>query len=71
MVVVQLDWSFVGLLGVWGKGLRVVDGSTLVESPGTNPMASLLMLGRYQGIKMLREEKMPVCSTEKGTYSKS
>ncbi|KAF8378458.1 hypothetical protein HHK36_029798 [Tetracentron sinense] len=26
-------------------GLRVVDGSTLLDSPGTNPMATLLMLG--------------------------
>ncbi|KAF8378457.1 hypothetical protein HHK36_029797 [Tetracentron sinense] len=36
-------------------GLRVVDGSTLLDSPGTNPMATLLMLGRYQGIKILKE----------------
>ncbi|KAK9750757.1 hypothetical protein RND81_02G219500 [Saponaria officinalis] len=35
------------------KGLRVVDGSTLVESPGTNPMATLMMLGRYQGLKII------------------
>ncbi|KAL5981206.1 hypothetical protein ACLOJK_029127 [Asimina triloba] len=39
------------------RGLRVVDGSTLRDSPGTNPMATLLMLGRYQGIKMLRERE--------------
>ena len=26
--------------------LRVIDGSTLINSPGTNPQASLLMLGR-------------------------
>ncbi|KAL4361448.1 hypothetical protein GQ457_04G011090 [Hibiscus cannabinus] len=36
-------------------GLRVVDGSTFRESPGTNPMATLMMLGRYQGLKILRE----------------
>ncbi|XP_030543147.1 (R)-mandelonitrile lyase-like isoform X2 [Rhodamnia argentea] len=36
-------------------GLRVVDGSTFLESPGTNPMATLMMLGRYQGIRILRE----------------
>ncbi|XP_065861375.1 protein HOTHEAD-like [Euphorbia lathyris] len=36
------------------KRLRVIDGSTFLESPGTNPMATLLMLGRYQGINMLR-----------------
>ncbi|KAL9998188.1 putative glucose-methanol-choline oxidoreductase, FAD/NAD(P)-binding domain superfamily [Helianthus debilis subsp. tardiflorus] len=33
------------VLGV--DSLRVVDGSTLLNSPGTNPQASLLMLGRY------------------------
>ncbi|PRQ40769.1 putative (R)-mandelonitrile lyase [Rosa chinensis] len=39
------------------KGLRVIDGSTLLESPGTNPMATLLMLGRYQGLKILKHRK--------------
>ena len=39
------------------KGLRVLDGSTFSESPGTNPMATVLMLGRYQGIKILRERE--------------
>ncbi|KAL2349234.1 hypothetical protein Fmac_003234 [Flemingia macrophylla] len=39
------------------KGLRILDGSTLTESPGTNPMATLLMLGRYQGLKILTERK--------------
>ncbi|GLT61109.1 hypothetical protein SLA2020_338380 [Shorea laevis] len=39
------------------NGLRVVDGSTFLESPGTNPMATLLMLGRYQGIKILQERE--------------
>ena len=28
------------------KNLRVVDGSTFSDSPGTNPMATLMMLGR-------------------------
>ncbi|CAH2037788.1 unnamed protein product [Thlaspi arvense] len=39
------------------KRLRVVDGSTFEESPGTNPMATVLMLGRYQGIKILRDRE--------------
>lgn len=39
------------------EGLRVIDGSTFQESPGTNPMATLLMLGRYQGIKILEQRK--------------
>jgi choline dehydrogenase-like flavoprotein len=37
------------------KGLKVLDGSTFSESPGTNPMATLLMLGRYQGLKILQQ----------------
>lgn len=39
------------------KGLKIIDGSTFSESPGTNPMATLLMLGRYQGIKILTERE--------------
>ncbi|KAK2969976.1 hypothetical protein RJ640_008316 [Escallonia rubra] len=35
--------------------LRVVDGSVFTISPGTNPQATVLMLGRYFGMKMLRE----------------
>ncbi|KAK6280875.1 hypothetical protein POUND7_014700 [Theobroma cacao] len=50
--VVDDDYKVYGV-----KGLRVVDGSTFLESPGTNPMATLLMLGRYQGIKILRERE--------------
>ncbi|KAL3511537.1 hypothetical protein ACH5RR_024254 [Cinchona calisaya] len=41
------------ILGI--EGLRVVDGSIFTVSPGTNPQATLLMLGRYVGMKMLRE----------------
>ncbi|XP_031477361.1 protein HOTHEAD-like isoform X2 [Nymphaea colorata] len=37
------------------EGLRVVDGSTFHSSPGTNPQATVMMLGRYVGVKMLRE----------------
>ncbi|BBG94253.1 Glucose-methanol-choline oxidoreductase family protein, partial [Prunus dulcis] len=48
--VVDKDYRVYGV-----KGLRVVDGSTFLESPGTNPMATLLMLGRYQGIKILED----------------
>ncbi|XP_076928976.1 protein HOTHEAD-like [Bidens hawaiensis] len=33
--------------------LRVIDGSTLLNSPGTNPQASVLMLGRYMGVTIL------------------
>ncbi|RWR80753.1 protein HOTHEAD-like protein [Cinnamomum micranthum f. kanehirae] len=41
------------VLGV--DSLRVIDGSTFIGSPGTNPQATLLMLGRYMGIKMRNE----------------
>jgi fatty acid omega-hydroxy dehydrogenase len=33
------------VLGV--SGLRVVDGSTFSKSPGTNPQATVMMMGRY------------------------
>ncbi|XP_050238910.2 (R)-mandelonitrile lyase-like [Mercurialis annua] len=50
--VVDNDYKVYGV-----KNLRVVDGSTFLESPGTNPMATVLMLGRYQGIKILRDRE--------------
>lgn len=39
------------VLGV--DALRVIDGSTILNSPGTNPQASILMLGRYMGVTIL------------------
>ncbi|KAJ8628342.1 hypothetical protein MRB53_021649 [Persea americana] len=48
--VVDEDYKVFGV-----EGLRVLDGSTFLDSPGTNPMATLMMLGRYQGIKMIRK----------------
>ncbi|CAN1142906.1 (R)-mandelonitrile lyase-like [Linum perenne] len=50
--VVDQDYRVFGV-----EGLRVVDGSTFLESPGTNPMSTVLMLGRYQGIKILAERE--------------
>lgn len=50
--VVGEDYRVYGI-----EGLRVIDGSTFRESPGTNPMATLLMLRRYQGIKILEQRK--------------
>ncbi|TKY55357.1 HOTHEAD protein [Spatholobus suberectus] len=35
--------------------LRVIDGSTFNYSPGTNPQATVMMLGRYMGVKILSE----------------
>lgn len=39
--VVDKDYRVSGV-----DGLRVIDGSTFVKSPGTNPQATVLMLGR-------------------------
>lgn len=50
-LVVDEDYKVYGV-----KGIRVVDGSTFVESPGTNPMATVMMLGRYQGLRMIQEK---------------
>lgn len=36
------------------SGLRIVDGSTLHASPGTNPQATVMMLGRYMGRRILQ-----------------
>ncbi|KNA03049.1 hypothetical protein SOVF_212860 [Spinacia oleracea] len=36
------------------SGLRVIDGSTLYASPGTNPQATVMMLGRYMGRRILQ-----------------
>ncbi|CAH8383629.1 unnamed protein product [Eruca vesicaria subsp. sativa] len=41
------------VLGV--DALRVIDGSTFLKSPGTNPQATVMMLGRYMGQKILKE----------------
>ncbi|KAI3829331.1 hypothetical protein L1987_03451 [Smallanthus sonchifolius] len=35
--------------------LRVIDGSTILNTPGTNPQASVLILGRYMGVTILGE----------------
>ncbi|KAK1259847.1 Protein HOTHEAD [Acorus gramineus] len=40
--VVGKDYRVVGV-----DGLRVVDGSTFIGSPGTNPQATVMMLGRF------------------------
>ncbi|KAJ9551011.1 hypothetical protein OSB04_015056 [Centaurea solstitialis] len=45
--VVDGDFKVIGI-----NGLRVLDGSVFSDSPGTNPQATLMMLGRYIGIKI-------------------
>ncbi|XP_078432009.1 glucose-methanol-choline (GMC) oxidoreductase family protein [Wolffia australiana] len=47
-----VDSSYL-VLGV--NRLRIVDGSTFPASPGTNPQGTVMMMGRYMGVKMLRE----------------
>ncbi|KAI3775111.1 hypothetical protein L1987_49679 [Smallanthus sonchifolius] len=48
--VVNTDYKVIGV-----HRLRVIDGSTFHESPGTNPQATVMMLGRYMGVKILRD----------------
>ncbi|CAH9110384.1 unnamed protein product [Cuscuta epithymum] len=48
--VVTPDYRVLGV-----NRVRIVDGSILSESPGTNPQATLMMMGRYMGVKILRE----------------
>ncbi|KAL3647392.1 hypothetical protein CASFOL_008360 [Castilleja foliolosa] len=48
--VVDRDYRVIGV-----DGLRVVDGSTFYNSPGTNPQATVMMLGRYVGQKIVQE----------------
>ncbi|XP_020262145.1 LOW QUALITY PROTEIN: protein HOTHEAD-like [Asparagus officinalis] len=48
--VVDHDYRVLGV-----DALRVLDGSTFNSSPGTNPQATLLMLGRYMAVKIQQE----------------
>ncbi|KAF8780405.1 hypothetical protein HU200_001520 [Digitaria exilis] len=48
--VVDQDYRVMGV-----RGLRVVDSSTFKYSPGTNPQATVMMLGRYMGLRILKE----------------
>ncbi|KAE8712867.1 hypothetical protein F3Y22_tig00110223pilonHSYRG00259 [Hibiscus syriacus] len=48
--VVDLDYRVFGV-----DAPRVIDGSTYNYTPGTNPQATVMMLGRYMGVKILSE----------------
>lgn len=48
--VVDRDYRVLGV-----DRLRVIDGSTFNFSPGTNPQATVMMLGRYMGVKIESE----------------
>ncbi|KAK1577720.1 hypothetical protein Q3G72_024266 [Acer saccharum] len=53
--VVDQDYKVLGV-----DSLRVIDGSTFYHSPGTNPQATVMMLGRYMGLRILHDrEKLP------------
>ncbi|CAI9092121.1 OLC1v1027287C1 [Oldenlandia corymbosa var. corymbosa] len=48
--VVDSNYRVIGV-----DSLRVIDGSTFYESPGTNPQATVMMLGRYMGQRILAQ----------------
>ncbi|KAF3569122.1 hypothetical protein DY000_02016554 [Brassica cretica] len=48
--VVDKNYKVLGI-----DALRVIDGSTFLKSPGTNLQATVMMLGRYMGQRILRE----------------
>ncbi|KAM4069144.1 hypothetical protein ACJW30_12G067800 [Castanea mollissima] len=48
--VVDRDYKVLGV-----DALRVINGSTFLRSPGTNPQATVMMLGRYMGEKISHE----------------
>ncbi|XP_056849089.1 protein HOTHEAD-like [Raphanus sativus] len=48
--VVNGDYKVIGI-----DRLRVIDMSTVGYCPGTNPQATVMMLGRYMGVKIMRE----------------
>ncbi|XP_017972935.1 PREDICTED: protein HOTHEAD [Theobroma cacao] len=48
--VVDKDYKVHGV-----DALRIIDGSTFTRSPGTNPQATVMMLGRYMGLRILEE----------------
>ncbi|RWR91373.1 R-mandelonitrile lyase-like protein [Cinnamomum micranthum f. kanehirae] len=52
--VVDSEYRVIGV-----DSLRVVDGSTFAVSPGTNPQATVMMLGRYVGSQLTKEKWTP------------
>ncbi|XP_033144093.1 protein HOTHEAD-like isoform X1 [Brassica rapa] len=52
--VVDKDYKVLGI-----DALRVIDGSTFLKSPGTNPQATVMMLGRSWGRRFFEREMLP------------
>ncbi|OMO50542.1 hypothetical protein COLO4_38020 [Corchorus olitorius] len=50
--VVDRDYKVFGV-----ESLRVIDASTFSFSPGTNPQATVMMLGRYMAIRILESRR--------------
>ncbi|GAU15483.1 hypothetical protein TSUD_45200 [Trifolium subterraneum] len=48
--VVDHNYKVIGV-----EALRVIDGSIFYRSPGTNPQATVMMLGRYMGQKIIKK----------------
>ncbi|XVF09770.1 hypothetical protein REPUB_Repub07fG0124700 [Reevesia pubescens] len=48
--VVDQDYKVLGV-----DGLRVIDSSIFNFSPGTNPQATVMMLGRYMGVRIQQD----------------
>ncbi|VFQ92474.1 unnamed protein product [Cuscuta campestris] len=48
--VVDRDYKVIGV-----DALRVVDASTFSSAPGISPQATIMMFGRYMGVKMLQQ----------------
>ncbi|KAI3879376.1 hypothetical protein MKX03_009351 [Papaver bracteatum] len=62
--VIDQDYKVLGV-----DSLRVIDGSTFINSPGTNPQATTMMIGRYMGIKILNDRGLPLNGTMDGPNS--
>ncbi|GMJ06562.1 hypothetical protein like AT5G51930 [Hibiscus trionum] len=48
--VVDRDYKVLGV-----DSLRVIDASTFHATPGTNPQATVMMLGRLMGVRILKD----------------
>nr|XP_043633758.1 protein HOTHEAD-like [Erigeron canadensis] len=53
--VVDRNYKVIGV-----DALRVIDSSTLLNTPGTNPQATIMMLGRYMGLQLNVSRKIGI-----------
>ena len=52
----DVRWVVLLMGSVVDRDYRLIDGSTFLFSPGTNPQATVMMLGRYMGVRILRKK---------------